>query len=193
MGSANAGNRTWVLKDFWFTGFTYNATASSRAAITGSIVNGSVFCIDPLATADLASLPTGMTLKGSGDARYALNVTKPSTDILSLVAGVLVNAPYGGYNAGSDPATSYVGGRWVTLAVAGDSVPVLFTSGVTLAYGTSFLGATDAQWYASLLALGTNGANIPSMFARPLISINPTAATTYPCSVATRMMMRHND
>lgn len=195
MGSANAGNRTWVLKDFWFHGYNYNATPGSRTAVTGSIVNGSVFCLDPEAYTDEASLPSGMSIKGNGDAKYTLNVCKPTTGVLSLVAGVLVNAPYGGYNAGSDPATSYVGGRWVTLAVAGDAVPVLFTSGVALDYndGGSYLGATDGQWYASVLAVGTNGANLPYMFGRPLLDVASTAAQTYACSIGTRMMMRHTD
>lgn len=190
MGSANAGNRTWVLKDFWFHGYNYNATPGSRTAVTGNILNGSLFCVDPEAYTDESTLPAGMSLKGNGDAKYAINVCKPTTGVLSLVAGVLVNAPYGGI-----PSSTYTGGCWVTLAVAGDSVPVLFTSGVSIAYGDggSYLGATDGQWYASVLAVGTNGANLPYMFGRPLVTNGSTSATTYPCSVATRMMMRHTD
>jgi len=190
MGSANAGNRTWVLKDFWFHGYNYNATPGSRQAVTGNILNGSIFCIDPEAYTDESSLPSGMVLKGSGDAKYAINVCKPTTGVLSLVAGVLVNAPYGGL-----PSSTYTGGCWVTLAVAGDSVPVLFTSGVALDYndGGSYLGATDGQWYASVLALGTNGANLPYVFGRPLLDVASTAAQTYACSIGGRMMARYTD
>lgn len=190
MGSANAGNRTWVLKDFWFHGHNYNATPGSRQAVTGNILNGSIFCIDPEAYTDEATLPAGMSIKGNGDAKYAINVCKPTTGVLSLVAGVLVNAPYGGI-----PSSTYTGGCWVQLAVAGDSVPVLFTSGVALDYndGGSYLGATDGQWYASVLALGTNGANLPYVFGRPLLDVASTAAQTYACSIGTRMMARYTD
>lgn len=190
MGSANAGNRNWVLKDFWFHGYNYNATPVSRTAVTGSILNGSLFCIDPEAYTDESSLPAGMSIKGNGDAKYVQNVCKPTTGVLSLVAGVLVSAPYGGLTA-----TQYTGGCWVTLAVKADSVPVLFTSGVALDYndGGSYLGATDGQWYASVLAVGTNGANIPYMFGRPLLDVASTSAQTYACSVSTPIMRHLQD
>jgi hypothetical protein len=192
MGSANAGNRTWVLKDFWFHGYDYNATPGSRTAVTGNILNGSIFCLDPEAYTDESSLPSGMTIKGNGSAKYALNVCKPTTGVLSLVAGVLVNAPHGGLTS-----AQYTGGCWVQLAVAGDSVPVLFTNSVSLTYGDggSYLGATNGQWYASVLALGTNGANLPYMFGRPLLTTTTAASgnPTADCSIDTRMMMRHQD
>lgn len=184
--SVNARNATVRTKMFWYHGYTFNATPGSRTAIGEAIQNGYVFCLDPESYVDRASAPSGMVIEQTNDTGYCLNVTKPTTGILDLMAGVVVNAPSGGFSA-----TYFNSGGWIELAVAADLVQVLTTASEALVYGGSsatILAPANGSWAAAITALGTNGANIPAYGIRPWVTVTNGASNTLrPCSLNTRL------
>lgn len=178
----------WKTRKVWFPGYTYNATPGSRAAFsnpaTDTIRNGYVFCFDPEALIDVASLPAGMVLNGSGENRRMINVTKPATGILGMFAGVVVNAPPAGLsplNTRFAATPGYLGGIELELAYDGLEVPCLTLGDFSsTAFGTN-LGPTNAQWYLGITALGTNGVGIPEMVGFPMVKENVASAAVKPC------------
>jgi hypothetical protein len=176
----------FVKRPFWFHGFDYNATAASRVAITGTIYNGYVFCLDPEAFADsgwvsnaptlFPSLPSGMVLKGVGDGYYCANVTKPKTGILPLVAGFATGLPPEGITA-----NDYASGIWIDLVVQAEAAQVYTHANMT--YGTTLLGAATAEWSLVALAVGTDGANLHSICAKSLVTADTSStAANKTCS-----------
>lgn len=180
---------------FWFHGFNYNTTPGSRTIFsvdaTDTIKAGYAFCLDPEAYTDEATLPTDattgvkMTIKGKSTARYVRNVTKPATGILNLFAGVVVNAEGGIPPAGLKPSLDrglggYRGGIWLELAYSAEAVPALILGDMSSNGYGELLGPVNAQWYLGIIALGTNGANLPQIVANPLIRTNVAAAAVNP-------------
>lgn len=163
-----------VERDFWFPGWTYNATPGSRAAITGTVLAGSVFCLDPEAFDDRATLPAGMNLfpdkTGTNQIARVLNVTRPATGILGMIAGV-----------STTPFTVSSAGQWVTLITAAEACNVLCLGNFS-AYATGW-GAADGVWTAAPLAVGTNGANIPLFGGKSLFTENVASAALRFCTV----------
>lgn len=197
-GDVRAKTSTWIVRDFWFHGFTYNATPGSRTQITGTIYNGSVFCLDPEAADDNAAVnpyPTGMVLQGqhgvgtlgeNGDTRYVYNVTQPATGILDMFAGILVGAPPEGL-ASADYAT----GRWVSLATRADMIPVRMngtTANVYTGATASLLIPTDGSWGASIVAMNAPPSivQVAQGFGRCLRSLTPAAGDRTLCTVGGR-------
>lgn len=168
----------------WFHGFTYNATPGSRTQITDTIKNGYVFCHDAEAGFDSASLPTGMVIQGgSGDARLVKNVTKPATGVLTQFAGVVVGLPPEGL-----PASAYANGCWLELCYDAEAVKTYMLGDMSSAGVETLLGPVDAQWYMGIVALGTNGANLPRIFGNPLVKSNVAAAAFHPARIAPGFM-----
>lgn len=196
-GDVRAKTFTYIERQFWFHGFTFNATPGSRTALSGTVYNGSLFCLDPEAADDNAAVspfPTGMSLAGqhgagtlgeNGDTRYVYNVTQPATGILDLFAGILVSAPPEGLTA-----TQYGTGMWVTLAVRADMIPVRMNGTTALVYTgatASLLIPTDASWGASVVAM--NAATVTQThqaFGRPLRSLTPAAGDRVLATVSGR-------
>lgn len=181
------GTPATVVRTFWFPGWTYNTTPGSRTRLTQTFVNGSVFCIDPEAAVDFATLPAGMTIQPEGDAtaigRRITNVTRPATGILSLVAGVLVNAPSDGLRGDrSSIDGGYLGGCWIDLVVDAEAVEALVQGDCSAsdAYDSIRLAAVDGQPYFGPVAVGTNGINIRQQLAAPLFRENVASAALRP-------------
>jgi hypothetical protein len=180
-----------VVRKFWFPGWTYNTTPGSRARLTQTFVNGSVFCIDPEAAVDFATLPSGMVIQPEGDSaaigRRITNVTRPQTGILSLIAGVLVNAPGDGLRGDrSEIEGGYLGGCWIDLVVDAEAVEALVQGDVSAsdAYDSVRLGAVDGQPYLAPVAVGSNGINIRQQLAAPLFRENVASAALRPVRLA---------
>lgn len=160
---------------FWYHGFTYNATPGSRAQITTPITPGMVMCHDPEAYTDdyvyqnsgsgTSNLPTGadygpMLLQppagpvgaasGVNVARTIRNITRPATGLLNLVAGVVKNphpdkVAYGAQAAGAGP-------QWVELITASEAAWVLCTwSSITPAHGDVLIAA-DGTFAANIVS-----------------------------------------
>lgn len=168
----------FVKRPFWFHGFTYNATPGSRTAITGTIYNGYVFCLDPEAFADsgwsssspmsFPNLPSGMILKGTGDGFYCANVTKPTTGILPLVAGFATGLPPEGITA-----ADYAAGMWIDLVVQAEAAQVYTHANMT--YGSTLLVAANGDWGLVASAVGTDGVNIPKVCGVPLVTADTSS------------------
>ena len=176
----------FVKRPFWFHGFTYNATAASRTAVTGTILNGYVFCLDPEAFADsgwvataptsFPSLPSGMVLKGVGDSFYCTNVCKPTTGVLPLVAGFATGLPPEGITA-----ADYASGIWIDLVVQAEAAQIY--THANMSYGTTKLAAANGEWSLVALAGSTDGVNIPSQCAVALQTADTsTTAANKVCS-----------
>ncbi len=169
----------------WFHGFTYNTTPGSRAAFSSvandTIKNGHVFCFDPEAFEDKASLPSGMYLDdNTRDASKAIAqnvpVTKPTTGILGLFAGVAVELPPEGLRPDKEVgAGGYKGGVRIKLRFSGPALANMVGDCSSTGYET-MLAPTDGSWALSIVAVGTNGANIPYVIGRPRHRDNVAAA-----------------
>jgi hypothetical protein len=166
------GEQNTLSRKVWFHGFTYNATPGSRAALTSvandTIKNGHTFCFDPEAYIDRASLPSGMSQMGKPNSPSGpfMNVCKPTTAVLSRFAGTVVGLPPEGLRPDLEPAFGgYKGGCWLELEYDGPS-NALQLGDCSAGYGV-LLAPVDGQWYLSPIAVGTNGANIPLVCAKP--------------------------
>ncbi len=180
------GGGSATVVQYWFTGWTYNATAGSRVRLTSDLVNGSIVCFDPLAYANRATLPAGMRINPNRDTnpfvQYAGNVTQCATAIIGLFAGVVVNLP-GGKRVGSKLADfgGYKDGCWIDVAVGpANQIDALVLGDCSSTLYDSLLSPVNGQWYASPVAVGTNGANLPNVIAKPLAPANFASATLTP-------------
>jgi hypothetical protein len=171
----------------WFHGFTFNATPGSRTAFssaaTDTIKNGHVFCFDPEAYEDRASLPTGMLLgkrlsSNSLASPEDVPVTKPATGILGLFAGVVVDLPPEGLRPDKEYGNGgYKGGVRLKLRCSGPAIANMVGDCTSTGYET-LLAPTNGSWALGILAVGTNGANLPFICARPRHQDNVAAAAT---------------
>ena len=149
MARVSAGGPRWATREVWYPGYDYNATPGSRAVETDTIKNGYVFVFDPDATTDVASLPSAMVVKGSGNGRFCKNVMKPVTGFLQLFAGVLVEAPAEGYlgtTTRHDATPGYLGGIWLTLAYCAESVKCLVEDDISANEYTNMMGPLNDSW-----------------------------------------------
>ncbi|MDX2147579.1 MAG: hypothetical protein SFZ23_08665 [Planctomycetota bacterium] len=173
MATSHEFSPSWHVRPFWYTGFTYNATPGSRAAITTTITNGMALCLDPEAFDDRASLPSGMTLRGLGltstgalgssqNAR-SVNVTRPATAILGLFAGIVVGQPPGGR----------AGPQTLQLATAGENIEALVQGNVA-AYASTLV-PVDGQFYLAPLTVSA-GADILNVVGTSLFTENVASA-----------------
>ena len=158
---------------YWYHGFTYNATPGSRAQITTVILPGMVVAHDPEAYTDdytfqnagtgSTNLPSGtdygqMVLNppaggGVNQTRLIRNVTRPETALLYLPAGVVKTVHpdrrvWGAQSAGAGP-------QWLELFTNAEVAPVLCTwTGLTPAVG-DFVVPTAGSFAANIIAQGT--------------------------------------
>jgi len=142
------GSSKMLTKRVYYSGYSYNATPASRAALSDTVKNGYVVCADPTAMADRTY--TKLDPKAIADPGiYSNIVTKPATGILPLVVGIVVDLPAGGRS----------GPGWLTVATMADEIDALLLGNFT-AY-TDLLIAANGAWSLAPAAVGTNGANIP--------------------------------
>lgn len=158
---------------FWYHGFTFNATPGSRAQITTVILPGMIMAIDPEAYTDdytyqnagtgSTNLPSGtdygqMVLNppaggGVNQARLVRNVTRPETALLYLSAGVVKNPHPDRRVFGAQSAAA--GPQWLELYTGAEVVPVLCTwSGITPAVGDIII-PTAASFAGNIIAQGS--------------------------------------
>ena len=149
-------------RNFWYTGFDYNATYGSRAAVNEDIVTGSVFCLDPELTTDhfataAASRTSGLSISGSRGTASSdgtelaprhrhMNVTKPASGITSLFAGVYVGPTI--------PAADTAKGIMLPLVVAGFVNVKLDANSDNVTFGDTLLPQA-ASWDAVEYAAGS--------------------------------------
>lgn len=179
-----------LIRECWFHGYTYNATPGSRTALSSvandTIRNGHVFCFDPEAYIDRASLPTGMVIKGDGENARMMNVCKPTTGVLRMFAGVVLDNSIGPDGLRPDRTPSqggYKGGRYIKLAYFGCDISTLVLGDFSSTAFDTDLAPQNGQWYLGITAVGTNGANIPSFVGFPGVKENVAAAAVKPCYI----------
>lgn len=183
MPASRASGAVRMTRRFFFPGYTYNATAGSRTAITSTLTNGMVLCLDPLAWDHRGTVISGRAvpqveaiLDGILNQR-TINVTQPATAILNLVAGIVVGLPTSGV-----PSSEYQAGVNLQLATAGE-VMALVQGNVT-AHGLP-LTATNGQTYLVPQSdTGSNGANYPLTVGYALQTGNFASPTLIPVRLA---------
>jgi len=172
----------------WFHGFTYNVTPGSRTQLsnpaTDTLRNGMPLWYDPEAYTDRDSLPSGMQIRGAGTGGLTFNVTKAATGILGLFAGIVTGLPPEGLRPDLEAHEGgYMGGVEVEVIDVADQVDAFILGDMSSAGYDTILGGVNAQWYLGIVALGTNGANLPNIVAKPLIRTNVAAAAKHPIRV----------
>jgi hypothetical protein len=160
MPASRASGATRITRRFFFPGYTFNATAGSRTAISTTLTNGMVLCVDPLAWDHRGTVISGRAvpqveteLNGILNQR-TINATVPATAILNLVAGVVVGLPNSGL-----ASSEYTGGANLQVATAGE-VMALVQGNVT-AYNLPLVAVNGQTYLAPAADTGTNGANYP--------------------------------
>lgn len=173
------------IRKFWYHRYTYNATPGSRTYVSDTIKNGYAFCLDPEAYTDEASLPAasgttpGMVIQGQGNARYVRNVVKPTTGVLGLFAGVVVDAPAEGFTS-----TDTTGGFWVTLCYSAEVVKAWVLGNMSTDGYETPLSPVNGQWYLGIQAAATVTNNTSlldqAIVAKPLVTTNISSAALAP-------------
>jgi hypothetical protein len=169
----------------WFTGWSHNATPGSRTQFsnpaTDTIKNGYAFFEDPEATEDVATLPSGMVIQGAGNERYAANVTKAATTNLGRFAGVVTGLPPEGLRPDKEVwEGGYKGGTYIDLVFDCRMIEAFILGDMSAAGFDTILGGVNGQWYLGIVALGTNGANLPLICAKPHVRSNVATAAKHP-------------
>ncbi len=181
------------VRPYWYPRFTYNTTPGSRTFVTDTIKNGYVFCVDPEAYTDEASLPTAtgltgadavyngtqMILRGEGAYKYCRNVVKPTTGVLGLFAGVVVNAPPEGFTVANTP-----NGVQLELAYSAEYIRAWCLGDMSTSGYETMLGPVDGQWYLGIIgtasATDSTSLVLGSWVARPLVRTNVSSAALTP-------------
>ena len=130
--------RKWV----YYTGYTSNATSSSRSAIAEDVTVGSVVCWDNVTG-------TGTPASADRNDRYpGIDVTRPATALLGQVAGVVTAVPSGSTRGGL-----------IEICTAAFAVQVRCTCTSTgMAVGDN-LGPTDGSFIATRATLDATNAS----------------------------------
>lgn len=173
------------VRRFRYHRFTYNTTPGSRTYVTDTIKNGYAFCVDPEAYTDEASLPAAsgttpaMTIGGEGVYKYCRNVVKPTTGVLGLFAGVVVNAPPEGFTVADTP-----NGIDLDLAFSAEYIRAWCLGDMSTNGYDTMLGPVDGQWYLGIVA-AASATNTTSLIentfvARPLVRTNVASAAMTP-------------